>query len=294
MRRGKPGPRPMSIKKLPLLRNFELPQEIDRGITGERLKAWSPDLELVNVDANGKTVIDIFDEIGGDDFFGIGFTSRQMAGALRGAGDVVVNINSPGGSYMEGVAMFNMLVQHPGKVTVNVIGQASSAASIIAMAGDDLNMAPAAVLFIHNVHADAYGDRHDFAEIVDMLAKLDGALGGIYAARSGQTAKKIADMLDAETTLTAEEAVTLGLADKVLDAGAVKASARLKNSAETVRADALVNHALRVAYPGMSRSALLEAKNAIREGKPSAAISTTRNAGLGEVAADIRRLIETL
>ncbi len=149
----------MSIKKLPTLKNFELPDGLDRGVNGERLRDWMPDLELVNLASDGKVVIDIFDEIGGDDFFG-GFTARALASLLRSAKDVIVNINSPGGSYIEGVAMYNMLVQHEGEVIVNVLGQASSAAAIIAMAGDKLNMAPAAVLFIHNVHADIYADRN--------------------------------------------------------------------------------------------------------------------------------------
>lgn len=283
----------MSIKKLPILRNFEIPEELDRGMRGDRLKDWAPDLTLENAQGEGATVIEIYDEIGGDMLFG-GVTSQAVAYQLRGAKDVVVNINSPGGSYMEGVAIFNMLVQHPGKVTTNILGQASSAASIVAMAADVLNIAPAAVLFIHNVHADVYGDRNELQEVVDMLAKLDGALGGIYAARSGQKPAKISDMLDAETTMTAQEAVDMGFADAILAGGAVKANPRLKNEAETLRADRMLEHAFRNTYPGMPRTAFLQVKNAFRDGKPGAAITATRDAGLGEVASDLRKMLETL
>lgn len=283
----------MSTKKLPVLKNFELPDGLERGIVTERLKEWMPDLELVNFQTEGRTVIDIFDEIGGDIFFG-GVTARDVAAQLRGAKDVIVNINSPGGNYIEGVAMYNMLVQHQGEVTVNVLGQASSAAAIVAMAGDNLLMAPSAVLFIHNVHADVYGDRNELREVADMLDKLDGALGGIYAARSGQKPQKIADMLDAETTLTAKEAVELGLADKVLGADDVKANPKLKNDAEGVRADRLMEHAFRNTFPGMPRTAFLQVKNAFRDGKPGAAITAMRDAGAGDVAAEIRALAASI
>ncbi len=283
----------MSTKKLPLLKNFELPDGLDRGVNGERLRDWTPGLELVNLAADGRAVIDLFDEIGGDMFFG-GFTAAMMARALQGAKDVLVNINSPGGSYIEGVAMYNMLVQHDGKVVVNVLGQASSAAAIVAMAADELNMAPASVLFIHNVHADVYGDRNELTEVADMLAKLDGALNGIYAARSGQKPSKISDMLDAETTLTAKEAVDLGLADNVLGADAVKPSAKLKNEAETVRADRLLEHAFRNTFPGMSRTTFLQVKNAFRDGMPGAPISATRDAGAGDLAEQIRTLAASI
>ena len=285
----------MSKKQLPVLKNFELPEGLDRGVSGERLRDWMPDLELVNLaQPDGTVVIDIFDEIGGDDFFGIGFTSRMLASMLRGAKDVVININSPGGSYMEGVTMYNMLVQHDGKVVVNVLGQASSAAAIVAMSADELNMAASSVLFIHNVHADVYGDRNDLREVADELDKLDGALGGIYAARSGQKAAKIAEMLDAETTLTADEAIKLGLADALLGGDNVRKNPKLKNSAETVRADRLMEHAFRNTYPDLPRTAFLEAKNAFRDGKPGAAITTTRNAGAGDMAEEIRALAASI
>lgn len=283
----------MSIRKLPLLTNFELPKNLDAFTDVERLKDWKPELAMENLAADGSTVIEIFDVIGEDPFFG-GVSARLVQAQLRNAKDVVVNINSPGGLYTEGVAIFNLLVQHPGKVTVNVLGQAASAAAIVAMSGDDVAMAPASTLFVHNVHADAYGDRNDFAEIVELLAKLDAALGGIYVARTGQTARKIAELLDAETTLTETDAVKLGFADRILEGGAVKPSAKLKNEAQQVRADRMIEYALRNQFPGLSRSAFLDVKNAFRDGKPGALISATRDAGMGEVADDLRRLIETL
>lgn len=283
----------MTVKKLPLFTNFELPERFDVVMDGERLKDWKPELDLANAAADGSTVIEIFDAIGADPFFG-GVGSRQVAAQLRGAEAVTVNINSPGGSYMEGVAIFNMLVQHNGKVTVNVLGQASSAASIVAMAGDDVNMAPASVIFVHNVHADVYGDRNDLADVVDLLTKLDASLGAIFVAATGQSARKIAELLDEQTTLTAEEAVKLGFADKVLAAGAVTSNTRFKNEAQTIRADRMIEFALRNQFPGLSRGTFLEVKNAFREGKPGAVITPTRDAGFGEVADDIRRMIANL
>ncbi|TKA83994.1 Clp protease ClpP, partial [Sulfitobacter sp. 15WGC] len=80
-------------------------------------------------------------EIGGGDY-GDGVTSKRIAGALRSIGerDVRVDINSPGGDFFEGVAIYNMLREHKAKVTVNVLGLAASAASVIAMAGDEIKV----------------------------------------------------------------------------------------------------------------------------------------------------------
>lgn len=294
MRSANPeGPKGMSIKKLPQLTNFDLPERFDVIMDGERLKDWKPELDMVNLAPDGATVIEIFDAIGADPFFG-GVSARYVAAQLRSAKDVVVNINSPGGSYMEGVTMFNLLAQHRGKVTVNILGQAASAASIVAMAGDEKNMAPASVLFIHNVHADVYGDRHDFAEISDLLTKLDTSLGSIYVEASGQTSRKVADMLDAETTLTAEDAVKLGFADKILAAADVTTNSRLKNEAQTIRADRMIEFALRNQFPGLTRSTFHEVKNAFRDGKPGAVITATRDAGLGELTAELRQMLVDL
>jgi ATP-dependent Clp protease protease subunit len=283
----------MSIRKLPRIENFELPSNFETGIPSAALATWCPDVDVANLSTSTDTVIEIFDVIGGDDFFG-GITARYINAVLRGAGDVVVNINSPGGSFMEGNAIYNLLLAHPGKVTVNVIGWAASAASIVAMAGDVINIAPSGFMMIHNGQVSADGDRHDLANIIALLEKIDDALAGIYVARTGQTKAKIATMLDDETSMGAADAVKLGFADKLLDPANLVTNAKVKNQAEGIRADRLMEVALSRQFPNLSRSDRLDLKNAIREGKPGAVITPTRDAGFGDVAADIRKLAASI
>jgi ATP-dependent Clp protease protease subunit len=283
----------MTIRKLPTIQNFELPEGFEPGIRPNDLQAWRPELDLTNLaDAEG-TVIEIYDLIGGDAFFG-GVTSRMVANQLRGAKDVTVNINSPGGSFVEGNAIYNLLVQHPGKVRVNVIGWAASAASIVAMAGDERRISPSGFIMIHNAQADVGGDRHELRDVANLLDKVDEALAGIYSAATGMGKRKIADFLDAETTFSAKDAVENGFADKILDPASVQTNSQVKNEAQTVRVDRMVELALQRAFPTLSRSDRLGLKNAYREGKPGAVLHPTRDAGLGETADTLRQMIATL
>jgi ATP-dependent Clp protease protease subunit len=285
----------MTIKKLPKIENFEVPESFERGIPHAALTAWAPGLDVANLAGDGETVIEIYDVIGGDSFFG-GVNSRYVANVLRGAKDVVVNINSPGGSFMEGNAIYNLLQAHPGKVTINVIGWAASAASIIMMAGDVRNIAPSAFVMIHNGQAGVEGDRHDLAEVIKLLEKIDDALAGIYVAATGAGKRKIVEMLDNETSMDAKTAVELGFADAILDPAKVTtaSSPQVRNHAQGVRADRLMDEALRAQFPSLTRNDRIDLRNAIREGKPGAVFTPTRDAGLSDIAADIRKLAASI
>ncbi|KLB48562.1 peptidase, partial [Xanthomonas euvesicatoria] len=104
-----------------------------------------------------------------------GVTARRVAGALRamGKGPVTVNVNSPGGDMFEGLAIYNLLREHDGEITVKVLGLAASAASIIAMAGDTVQIARAGFLMIHNAWVMAVGNRNDLIEVADTLKPFD-------------------------------------------------------------------------------------------------------------------------
>jgi ATP-dependent Clp protease protease subunit len=159
----------------------------------------------------------------GEDFWGDGITARRVMGALRAIGgqDVVVNINSPGGNFFEGLAIYNALREHPHKVTVNVLGIAASAASLVAMAGDEIMVAKAGFLMIHNAELIDNGNRNDKREIADKLEQFDAAMAGLYADRSGIAKAEISAMMDAETFLSGEEAVSRGFATGLLSNDAV-------------------------------------------------------------------------
>ena len=168
---------------------------------------------------DGDNSISIFDVIGAD-YWGEGVTASRIAGALRslGGADVTVNINSPGGDMFEGLAIYNLLREYDGKVTVKILGLAASAASVIAMAGDDVQIGRGAFLMIHNCWVYAMGNRHDLAQIAADMEPFDNAMSDIYQARSGLDADTIGKMMDGETYIGGSDAVAKGFADSLLSA----------------------------------------------------------------------------
>lgn len=185
------------------IQNFYIsPQALDR---------YNPGIKAA--DATG---INIFGEIGWD------VTDAGVAKALEGQGDVVVNINSIGGSMFQGIAIYNMLRDHPGNVKVRVLGQAASAASVIAMAGDEVEIASSAFLMIHNAWVMAAGNRMQLREVADYLEPFDVELAKIYAERTGLDAKEIAKLMDAETWINGNDAVEYGYADALLPSDRVE------------------------------------------------------------------------
>lgn len=163
-------------------------------------------------------VINIYDAIGYDYWTG-GVTANSISAALRNIGptaDVIVNINSPGGDVFEGLAIYNLLRQHQGAVTVRVLGLAASAASYIALAGDRVEIARAGFFMIHNAWTYAAGNRNDFADIGGVLAEIDAVIAEIYAVRTGIDQADLAAQMDAETWISGTKAVEQGFADAYL------------------------------------------------------------------------------
>lgn len=179
------------------------------------LDKWNSGIRAASSD-NTISVLDVI----GEDFWGEGVTARRISAALRAIGDndVVVNINSPGGDMFEGLAIYNLLRAHSGKVTVNILGIAASAASIIAMAGDEVQMGRGSFLMIHNCWAFAAGNRHDFAKLSTDLAPFDHSMADIYVSRTGQTKDVVSQMMDNETYIGASDAIEKGFADGLLTA----------------------------------------------------------------------------
>ena len=192
--------------------------------TFERVKAlWNPDIKAAEADTGA--TISIYEAIGEDFWNGGGMTSKRIAGALRAIGskDVEVNINSYGGDVFEGIAIHNLLAAHPAKVTVNVVGIAASAASIIAMAGDEILMGDGAMLMVHNAWTMGVGNKGDFTQLAAQLEAIDGSLVDIYATKTGLDKAKISDLMDNETFMGAKEAIDLGFADGAMKADIVQA-----------------------------------------------------------------------
>lgn len=129
----------------------------------------------------------------------------------------VVNINSPGGSAAGGLAIYNALRNSDTPVEVNILGLAASAASIIAMAGDEIRIAKSAMLMIHNASALTIGDKGVHTKEVEVLGKFDDAMARVYTRRTGRAEEEIKGLMDAETWLDGEEAVAFGFATSLLE-----------------------------------------------------------------------------
>lgn len=130
--------------------------------------------------------------------------------------DLTVWIDSYGGSVFAGASIYNALKEHKGKVTVKVDGKAMSAASVIAMAGDEVHISPVAVMMIHNPLTGAYGDMHDLRKVADILDTVKESIVNAYVNKTGKTAEEISSMMDDETWMSANVAVKDGFADSVL------------------------------------------------------------------------------
>lgn len=252
----------MTIKNLPGAPEGRVHAGVSSHLQPRAFDRWNPGIRA-EAEADEDRTISVYDVIGQDFWTGEGVTAKRVAGALRrmGAGPVTVNVNSPGGDMFEGLAIYNLLREHKGEVTVKVLGLAASAASVIAMAGDTVQIARAGFLMIHNAWVLAVGNRNDLREYADTLEPFDRAMADIYAARTGQDMEAMAKLMDAESWIGGADAIEQGFADELLPSDQIKKDAG-KASASSVRR---VEAALRAS--GMPKS---EAMRLISELKSSA------------------------
>lgn len=157
---------------------------------------------------------------------------RDWLAANASAKEVTVRLNSPGGDAFEGVAIYNALKRHGARVIVEVEGLAASAASVAAMAGDEIRVHQGAQLMIHEAQTVAYGPASEFNKAADRLRKINSEVADVYAARTGQTRAKVLDLMAAETWMGATEAKSLGFATSVLPAKAKPLDSSVKNHAQ--------------------------------------------------------------
>jgi ATP-dependent Clp protease protease subunit len=165
---------------------------------------------------NDSAEIYLYGVVGGD--FG-GVTPDQVASdlkALKGK-PISLRINSEGGSVFDGKAIYSLLKSSKSKVTTYIDGLAASIASMIAMAGDEINISGGGMMMVHNAWMVAAGDHRDFRKNADMLETVTGTLVDVYAARSGMDRAKIVKMMDAETWMTAKETFDAGFATNIVD-----------------------------------------------------------------------------
>lgn len=134
-------------------------------------------------------------------------------------GTLELEINSPGGLVNSGNEIYTALKNYDGKVVVNIVGEACSAASLIAMAGDTVRMSPVSMMMIHNIKNGLMGDKNDMQDNAELLKKYDAVIASAYVAKTGISKEEILDKMDKTTWLNADEAVELGFADEIMDFG---------------------------------------------------------------------------
>lgn len=263
----------MTIKNLPAAPAVRPRVSASSDLLPMALDRWNPDIRAAADDEN---TISMFDPIGYDYWSGDGVTAKRVGAVLRnlGGADVTVNINSPGGDMFEGLAIYNQLREYKGKVTVQILGLAASAASIIAMAGDEVRMGLGAFLMIHNCWVGIAANRLGLREMADSLEPFDKAMAGIYAAHTGGDIAVMQALMDAESWIGGSDAVDQGFADALLD------SAKLKEDPKASTPQQIAARRLDVilAKQGMPRSERRAMIQELKTGTPGATGSGTPSA----------------
>ena len=191
--------------------------------------------------AGETATIQIFDQIGEDWFGGGGLSGKQFSDVLNEVGDgpLLVEINSPGGNVWDGLSIYNQLRGRRAPVTTRVVGIAASIASIIALAGDKVEMADAALMMIHDPSGMASGASEDMRKMADALDQHAEVLVGVYEKKTGRSPESIRAAMKAETWFTTAEAIQFGLVDKPIKQLAMAAKwhprAVTKTAPETVK-----------------------------------------------------------
>ena len=275
-----------------------LPAPADRRVESlakeKVLERWSETAGLRPAAVSrGDNVITMFDTIGEDYWTGGGVTAKGVSAQLRAIGDrpVEVQINSFGGSMFEGIAIYNVLREHPQDVTVKIMGLAASAASVIAMAGNRIEIGAASFLMIHNCWTMALGNADDLQQVADYLRPFDTAMADVYAARSGQTVAQAAEWMKAETYFSGSQAIDLGLADDLLPADQVRDDEDAQASASAVHEVRAME--LSLVRGGMSRTDARARIKALK-GTPGAALPPTPGAGVPRWAAEMAALLQSM
>lgn len=228
--------------------------------------------------AGETATIQIFDQIGEDWFGGSGISAKQFSDVLNecGKNPILVEINSPGGNVWDGLSIYNQLRGRQAPVTTRVVGIAASIASIIALAGDKVEMADAALMMIHDPSGMASGTSEDMRKMADALDQHAQVLVGIYAKKTGKSPESIRAAMKAETWFTTEEAVMWGLCDKPIKQLAMAAKwhprAVTKTAPETVKNNlrrGLEQYAEGLAGEGLEKATVLEAESLVAGEQPT-------------------------
>ncbi|WP_054770056.1 head maturation protease, ClpP-related [Lysinibacillus parviboronicapiens] len=167
---------------------------------------------------NDETVLTIYGDIG-ESWWYDSTSANDIDRALKQVktSNISVRLNSPGGDAFDGIAIYNRLKDHQAKVKIIVDGWACSAASIMAMAADELIMNMGAMIMVHEAWTIAVGSKTEMQKTIDMMVKLDESLLDIYMTKAQITRDEMKQFVINETWFTADEAVAIGFATATED-----------------------------------------------------------------------------
>lgn len=166
---------------------------------------------VVNVD-DSRSEVSIYGMIGQWDISASDFVQELNA---LGSRSIDVHINSAGGEVFEALAIYNALKNHRAAVNVYIDGYAASAASFVAMAGDEVVIAPNGELMMHDAMGSCAGNAEEFRKMLDLLERTSENISTIYAEKAGQDPKFWRKAMRRESWYNAKEAVSAGLADRI-------------------------------------------------------------------------------
>lgn len=289
--------RKFNLPVMAMARPAALPVPAQRRVSAftkpEVFDQWGQDAAGIRAFETGDATVTMFDSIG-EDYWSGGVTAKKVAAQLRAIGDrpVTVQINSPGGDMFEGIAIYNVLREHPQDITVQVMGMAASAASVIAMAGDDIQIGASSFLMIHNCWVLSMGNRNDMRELADWLEPFDQAMVDLYAQRTKRDGKEIAAWMDKETYMSGTQAVERGFADGLLPSDTMKIDAQAQASDR--QTNELRSLELTLVQAGATRSQARDRINKIKGTPGAAPEAATPGAGSTDWLPSAAALLDSL
>ena len=205
-------------------------------------KFWNWRNQSAEADPEEPRILELYGTIASESWFDDDVTPQLFREELfAGDGDVVIFLNSPGGDCIAASQIYTMLMEYSGSVTVKIDGIAASAASVIAMAGTEILMAPTSLMMIHNPMTLAFGSREDMEKAIDMLNEVKESIINAYELKTGLSRARISHMMDAETWMNGKRAVELGFADAVMYEEAITAEMPAFDFSERAVETALIN-----------------------------------------------------
>lgn len=219
----------------------------------------------------GESELFLDSAISDETWFGDEITPANFKAELaKHSGNVTVWINSPGGDCFAASQIYTMLKNHSGKITVKIDGIAASAASVVAMAGDEVLISPTGMLMIHNPMTVAAGNRQAMEKAIDLLEEVKQSIINAYETKSSLSRAKISQLMDDETWLNAKKAKQMGFVDGILFENIQKSEGSDKKSEEPKKETSDEQ-----TYTAMQYSALSNINSFIQKVSASAELAVT-------------------